>query len=496
MSERLTSLVVAAALVIGIGGACGGARHDDDSTPWGAEAVELFDAVARGLSDADKYATSRFYDHGGVLDLRAWDKGFVVGRDGVADALGSMLYVDGRAAAAPGRSPDLDVDVERVFLGAEHAVVWFDAHGHAGMPWVELYALDRDSVLSSRLYTEDLGHVLPEDRFARVLDHDFYDRYVEVWSSGDPDRLGEVYAESAVSRWALTGEEWAGLGELAGLMQVAPPVAAGPWPERFGFDVPPHHEKVAVVQVEGACPMLEARRWVLDGGLIVDETRFAHVESVRRCSGTLDDGWWVDFEPAAGRVDVIRTIDVADQQVQLVNANLQQSEFVMWLFDRFRLGALAWPEVAAVWFPPSVDCDVSEGVAKRHDDRADDRSSITLCFNPDAVASGWSNFDWSPAAVQLGLHELAHVWMYSALDESTRRAFVDRVGVSSWRDVDVFWPERGVEIAADTISWGLAGDRAVYTVEPVPECAELAARYELLTGRPPVTTCPGPGGSP
>lgn len=490
MSERFTSLVAVATLVIGLAGAsCVPSGQGGEEAPWGAEAVEFFDAIAAGLSDADKYATARFFEVGGALDLRAWGRDIAVGRHSIAEVLGSTLYLDPRATGAAEELADLDVDVEQVFLGADQAVVRYDAHTHAGIPWMELYALGRNAVVSSRLYTEDLGHVAPQDRFDRVPAHEFYDRYLEVWSSGDPDRLDEVYARSAVSRWALTGEQRVGLAELGELMRVAPPIAAGPWPELFGFDVPPRHEKVAVVQIEGDCPMLEARRWVFEGGMIVDETRFPHVDSVRRCHGALDGGWWDGFEPSPDTAGTIRTVDVAGQRIELVNASTDHVEFAMWLFDRFRVGSLAWPDVEAIWFPPSIDCDISEGVAKRTDERADGGSTVTLCFTPEEINSGWADVDWSARASHQGLHELAHVWMYTELDDSTRWAFVESVGLEVWRDPDVFWPDRGVEAAAETIAWALAGNQAEYAIEPVPECSVLAARYEMLTGRAPLTSC-------
>jgi hypothetical protein len=80
--------------------------------------------------------------------------------------------------------------------------------------------------------------------------------------------------------------------------------------------------------------------------------------------------------------------------------------------------------------------------------------------------------------------------MYDQLDARDQRAFLERVGLASWRDANVFWPERGVEVAAETIAWGLAepGD-AEYLIEPPPDCAESTARYTMLTGREPLTTC-------
>jgi hypothetical protein len=173
-----------------------------------------------------------------------------------------------------------------------------------------------------------------------------------------------------------------------------------------------------------------------------------------------------------------------------VNAGPEQADFVRWLFERYADGSVALPDVAAVWFPPSVDCGLAEGIAKREDGRFEGSHTVTLCFTPDELASGWPGVQWSDHAVHQGLHELAHVWMYDHLDEIDHLVFLRRAGLDVWRDVDVFWPQRGVEAAAETIAWGLAGaGRAEYLIEPAPSCSELAARYELLTGVEPLTTC-------
>jgi hypothetical protein len=456
--------------------------------------VELFDDVARHLTEADKNATARSFSGQGVLDLQAWGGEVYSGRLQIAEALGTILYVDARATLD---DPTwLDVRPEQMFVGAREAVVRFDASYLAGrVPWVQLYAVGDDGVASSRLYTEDLGHVAPMDQWTYPPDHPFYDRYVEVWSSGDPDRLAEVYARSVVVRDALGGGSWVGVDALADEMHSVAAIDQGPWPELFRFDVGDRHEQIAVFQLGGSCPGLEARRWVFDDGLIVDETRYAHVPSVRRCDGSAGDGWWTGFEADSTDEFALETLEIGGRSIDVVNADGRQTELIRWLFGRYASGALAQPDVAAVWFPPSVDCELSEGIAKSADARFDQGHTVTLCFDSDELSSGWPDRQWSPHVAHQGLHELAHVWMYDHLDARDQRAFLERVGLASWRDASVFWPERGVEVAAETIAWGLAepGD-AEYLIEPRPDCAELTARYVMLTGREPLTTCEAPGG--
>ena len=382
-----------------------------------------------------------------------------------------------------------------MFVGVGEAVVRFDAHDGAQiLPWMQLYEI-AGSAFDSRLYTESLGHLDPTMRWTDEPGHPFYEQYIDVWSSRDRRRLAEVYADAVEVRDALGGERWLGLDELAEEMDTSPAIEPGPWPELFRYDVGDRHEQIAVFQLGGSCPVLEARRWVFDADVIVDETRYVHVPSVRRCNGSSADGWWTDFDNTAPQEIERETIVTGGQQIELVNAAGRQSELVRWLFDRYTAGSLASPGVAAVWFPPSVDCRLAEGIAKREDIRFEERHTVTLCFTAEELSGGWPNVRWPAHVVHQGLHELAHVWMYDHLDDIDRLVFLRRVGLDTWRDADVFWPERGVEVAAETIAWGLAGDgRAEYLVEPAPGCPELAARYELLTGTEPLTTCTSAGG--
>ncbi len=492
---------LAAAIAVGL--ACVScARSDtgsgaDIETPWGQQAVELFDSIAQNLTDDDPQAAARDFSDRGVLDLRAWGGGVYAGRLQISEALGRILYISPRPETGSTLEYlDFDVYVEQLFLGARQAVVRFDAqYLSGGLPWMQLYAVDEESVASSRLYTEDLGHGAPADRWTYPPDHPFYDRYVEVWSSGDPDRLAEVYARSVVVHDALDGESRVGLDALADEMGSAPQIERGPWPERFRYDVGDGHEQIAVFQLGGSCPTLEARRWVFDGDLIVDETRYAHVPSVRRCEGPAVDGWWTEFAVSDTDEFAVEKSEIGGRAIDVVNAHGRQVELTRWLFGRFAMGALVRPDVAAVWFPPSVDCGLSEGIARSADDRFEGEHTVTLCFTSGELSSGWPGRRWSPHVAHQGLHELAHVWMYDHLDEGDRSAFTELVGLDTWRDANVFWPERGVEVAAETIAWGLAGDYdAEYLIEPPPDCDELTERYVMLIGRDPLTTCEPAGG--
>jgi hypothetical protein len=79
------------------------------------------------------------------------------------------------------------------------------------------------------------------------------------------------------------------------------------------------------------------------------------------------------------------------------------------------------------------------------------------------------------------LHELAHAWEHNNMSDNTRQAFLDYTGLV-WYDPDVNWRNRGNEVAANTIAWGLR--ETPLTATDIGNYSELLHRFELLTGIP------------
>jgi hypothetical protein len=52
------------------------------------------------------------------------------------------------------------------------------------------------------------------------------------------------------------------------------------------------------------------------------------------------------------------------------------------------------------------------------------------------------------------LHELAHAWEWTTLDDSARDEFVNAYGLETWNSKDTEWGDRGVEKFAETIAIG------------------------------------------
>ena len=87
----------------------------------------------------------------------------------------------------------------------------------------------------------------------------------------------------------------------------------------------------------------------------------------------------------------------------------------------------------------------------------------------------------SGRAFSIVLHELAHAWGYNNMSDNTRQAFLDHTGLV-WYDPNVNWRNRGNEVAANTIAWGLR--EAPLTATEIGNYSELLHRFELLTGVP------------
>ncbi len=460
---------------------CGGSGPTVST--WASEADEVVAALTEAYDVEDAYQTARFFSAGGTLDLTIWGQGVATTPDEVVEAVERVWWSE------PGFA---DVGAEHLFVTPGGAIVWWRATAFAGFQnWAQTFAFGSGNRAASRAYTaiETGFDQLDSERQAAV---DFVDRYLAAWAGEQP--LTSVYTDRVVVRDEIAGWEWNGIDEVSAGLATAPPVQRGPWPTLFGYRSGETRELVVLVQLAGDCPMLEARRLSVIDERVGWETRYTHVPSARRCLDAidgLDDAWWTTFElPDELQNNVTEIVDSGGTTVELVNAEPIHGDYVRWMVDRFIEGGLGPPKLSAVWFPPNPDCvGTATGLAMSADERYEGEQTIALCFDEDLLVWGPGESGWAIPAVALGLHELAHLWMREYLDDATRAAFTERVGLSSWRD-GVPWEERGVERAAYTIAWGLAGtEDARYRFVPAPECEELAARYELLTGRSTLTTC-------
>ena len=90
---------------------------------------------------------------------------------------------------------------------------------------------------------------------------------------------------------------------------------------------------------------------------------------------------------------------------------------------------------------------------------------------------------WTDPARTTALHELAHAWIDDHVSTDTRKAFLELAGLESWASADVAWGDRGVELAASTMAWGLLDVESWLNPKLGPHtCAELTELFGLLVG--------------
>jgi hypothetical protein len=243
---------------------------------------------------------------------------------------------------------------------------------------------------------------------------------------------------------------------------------------------------------------------------ITAERRLHSLESARRCFDPADiaDGWWSGAslpEPFDRRVT--GTVTSGAGQIEIRNGCPELDASVRQALGLFSSAGLEAPRVGSITFNPYNDeCADHRGYA---DWSAGGDTAIRLCMDEDTAH--WTDQAQTPdptpgdepdAASQppptaagewnLLLHELAHAWMRTHLDDDDRAEIVDMTGSSSWNDHDDPWARRGVEWGAEAVRWGILRDPGTTIVKlDSPDCATLSGVYEAVTGVAPPLECDG-----
>jgi hypothetical protein len=83
--------------------------------------------------------------------------------------------------------------------------------------------------------------------------------------------------------------------------------------------------------------------------------------------------------------------------------------------------------------------------------------------------------------------------MNQNLDQAGRERFVRVSGKPAWASTTTPWGDRGVELAASTLSWALMDAAQPLNNKLGPHsCTELARLYEALVGEAPTRVPPCP----
>ena len=165
---------------------------------------------------------------------------------------------------------------------------------------------------------------------------------------------------------------------------------------------------------------------------------------------------------------------VADQETEpltLVSwATSDQMTMIDWALERYAAAGLELPPLEVLFHDDSEPCGGNMAIAV-----TGAVTRIKVCTDPDA-----------PDIVieRTLLHELAHIWAASALDDATRQAFLALRGLDSWSNADQ-WSERGTEQAAEIVMWALMDREIMMLTLEHHEPQDLAAGYRVLTGQEP-----------
>ena len=332
--------------------------------------------------------------------------------------------------------------------------------------------------------------------------------YISAWASADARAAQVLYAQDAIVRDSIADVKLAGVAQIGTLAQAGvdagglPGVALDSLPDFGGpanfaagqptwrDDPPPLETQVLLVTVDdgSGCPGHLAIVLDLDAdGRIVAEDRYHRVDDLVRCTGgVLPPGWWDEVTvPPAVTIELTGTLDVAGHEVQIFNGTEGLSGLVAWAFGRFTAAGLPTPVVNSVTFLEGR-ADKCDNIVGLIDDR-----EVTLCFMTGICGNDTCDW-WTAPARTTALHELAHAWIDDHVSTDTRKAFLELAGLESWASADVAWGDRGVELAASTMAWGLLDVESWLNPKLGPHsCAELTELFGLLVGgrAQPFPTC-------
>jgi hypothetical protein len=452
--------------------------------PWGNEAVGYFRELSTAYTEDDFYGILDFFS----VDAQVHHRTSHFGK--VPRSVPDLLH---------GNRADLSRQLLEVYLGTTDAItlIRWPNRGDFGAVVAEL----RNGLITSETVFVDAASLENSLRASPAVVaryQDLYDQYAWARSSGDPQRLAVLYGLEATVPEASGIEAWiddrvASLAEDGSLRWSTVPVTslalASPAlfldPIRYGDDP---QRAVAVYQVEPSvgCSLRLAVRWEIADGLIVQEHRFAEVESFRRCSsGDLPRGWWTGLALPGPRDQLVTgTVGTfGGQTIEIHNGTTSLEELLTWGLRRFGAAGLVEPRVDSVTFEPTRVCD---GVFGRVID-ADGARDLFLCIDGNDLCEDPEPCGVPALNIRVGiLHELGHAWMLDYADEEIRSRLLELSGREVWSDPGTAWTDRGVEYAAEVLAWGLADEPVRLVQLGDPPCEELTAAFQLLTGLPPL----------
>jgi hypothetical protein len=307
-----------------------------------------------------------------------------------------------------------------------------------------------------------------------ALDATLTDELLDLSVTG-PDAVGAL-ARAAADRGGLPGATLVGLPELGG-----PAVFATGNPDPGD----PLDTVVLLLSPAGDCPSHVAIVLRLDAdGRIAGEARHHGATDVGGCSVPRlpTTPWWEGLAiPPGVSVAHSGTLMVDDRTIEVRNSSPALDELLSWGLGRFTEAGLLPPAVESVTFVDrkAPACARINGLAAG--------GQVSLCFGTSDACTDDGCTGWRAWAKKAVLHELSHVWMTQNVTPETQSTFLQTSALPTWESADLPWGNRGVELAAETMSGALMDEPVTLNVKLGRRytCAELATLYTALVGQPP-----------
>jgi hypothetical protein len=238
-----------------------------------------------------------------------------------------------------------------------------------------------------------------------------------------------------------------------------------------------------------ACPRTTAIQLEVEGGRLRAARHLRAPWPARGCDAPTG-GWWSTLAPPVPGEGHRGWMRLGDVDVELGGASPALEELLRWGLGRFSAVGLEPPAISRVQFSWATGRCAGVG-GRTHLDEAG--VELLLCFDERQVCGDASCASATLSARITLLHELAHAWAFTHMDEPAIRSYLDRSRAPAWYAADLPWEERGVERAAETLMWGLLDQRIPLPRIGDPPCEDLSADFRHLTGAGALRDCEEPG---
>jgi hypothetical protein len=458
-----------------------------EAPSWGSEPTRYFEELATTYSDNDLYGILDFYTPSAEVEI--W-RGDMEGGAPVTNLLRS-------------NSGDLGQELEAVYLGG-HGALTLVLRQRSGDQEAIVHTIN-DGLIAHEIVFDlaaSLARSVRASPDVIATYEGLYQAYAEAWSSETAEHRARLYARDAMMYDAFSGLETSGRESIVGSATAdtwstvvntaisdaevsAEGLSVYLGPRGYLQDPERAVGVYAVTNPEG-CTRHVAVEWLLDAGLIVEERRYAEVESFRRCAqGPLPTGWWTDLalpQPSDQVVtEIVRT--TAGQQVEIHNGTPLLVDLLRNGLARFAAAGLQEPIIDTVTFEPSRKCADRSGRFLNSEISRD----LFLCMYESDLCPGSGECSKPTLNVRIAvLHELGHAWMLHWVGEETEQQILEVADLESWDSQDVPWTERGAEYSADVLAWGLLDEAIPMVRFGAPPCRQLTDSFRLLTGTDPL----------